>query len=98
MLMISQAIYIWGEPTQVNSAKDILQTLTEKCNTAWSNKKKLEWIKISAHSTTKEADVDLKERRETMLQQLRKAPDSSSMLPEQVSNHLCFVNHCCLKI
>ena len=81
-------IYIWGEATQVNSAKDILQRLISKCSSTWSSKKRLEWTKISAHSTTKEAGVELKERRETMLQQLRKAPESPSTLPEQVSNYL----------
>lgn len=85
-LTIRQVIYLWGEPAQVASAKDILQRVVARCNTTYSSKKKIEWAKIHAHSTLKEADVDLKERRETILQQLRKAPESPSMFPEQVSN------------
>lgn len=85
-LTVGQVLYIWGDTNQVGSAKDILYKLVEQCNSAWSTKKnKIEWTKIYAHSNMKEADMDLKERHETMLQQLRKVPDLPSAFPEQVS-------------
>lgn len=85
-MTVRQALYIWGDPTQVASAKDILHKIVGQCNSAWSTKKnKIEWAKIYAHSNMKEADMDLKERRETILQQLRKVPELPSAFPEQVS-------------
>lgn len=84
-LTIDKAIHLWGEPSQVAAAKDLLQRLIAKCN-SWSqnNKKKIEWAKIHAHSGRKDATVELKEKRDVMLQQLRKEPDSFSGLPEKV--------------
>lgn len=85
-LTVRQVLYIWGDSTQVASAKDILHELIAQCNSARSTKKnKIEWTKIYAHSNMKEADMDLKERRETILQQLRRVPDFPSAFPEQVS-------------
>lgn len=81
-----QALYIWGDPAQVASAKDILYKLIGQCKNVLSTKKnKIEWAKIYAHSNIREADMDLKERRETILQHLRKVPDLPSAFPEQVS-------------
>ncbi|KAM0096142.1 hypothetical protein ACP6JD_000321 [Aspergillus fumigatus] len=79
-----QAIFLWGEPSQIASAKEHLQKIIAKCTTSSiATKKKLEWAKIHAHSVNKEADVELKERREHILQQLRKAPEDPSTFPEQ---------------
>ncbi|EAW07763.1 uncharacterized protein ACLA_024790 [Aspergillus clavatus NRRL 1] len=71
---------------QVAAAKDELQRIIAKCNgySASAPKKKLEWAKIYAHSVNKEADVELNERRESILQQLRKAPEDPSAFPEQL--------------
>lgn len=86
LLTVGQALYIWGDPAQVASAKEILYKLVGQCKNVWSTKKnKIEWTKIYAHSNMKEADMDLKERRETILKQLRKVPDLPSAFPEQVS-------------
>ncbi|KAH1920523.1 hypothetical protein KXW47_008443 [Aspergillus fumigatus] len=80
-----QAIFLWGEPSQIASAKEHLQKIIAKCTTSSiATKKKLEWAKIHAHSVNKEADVELKERREHILQQLRKAPEDPSTFPEQM--------------
>lgn len=51
---------------------------------AQREKKKSEWAKIYAYSVDKEAGVDWKEKRETMISRLRKEPDSPSMFPEKV--------------
>ncbi|EAW22799.1 uncharacterized protein NFIA_014910 [Aspergillus fischeri NRRL 181] len=70
---------------QIASAKEHLQKIIAKCTTSsFPTKKKLEWVKIHAHSVNKEADVELKERREHILQQLRKAPEDPSTFPEQM--------------
>ncbi|KAF4210326.1 hypothetical protein CNMCM8980_004336 [Aspergillus fumigatiaffinis] len=70
---------------QIASAKEHLQKIIAKCTTSSiPTKKKLEWAKINAHSVNKEADVELKERREHILQQLRKAPENPSTFPEQM--------------
>ncbi|KAF4160268.1 hypothetical protein CNMCM6936_004009 [Aspergillus lentulus] len=80
-----QVISLWGEPSQIASAKEHLQKIIAKCTTSSiPTKKKLEWAKINAHSVNKEADVELKERREHILQQLRKAPENPSTFPEQM--------------
>jgi peptide methionine sulfoxide reductase MsrB len=81
-----QIIHIWGEPPEVASAKDMIQKLIVKCNSfSLSQKKKTEWARINAYSANKEMGVDLKERCENMLLDLRKEPESASAFPEQVS-------------
>ncbi|GIC92027.1 uncharacterized protein Aud_008483 [Aspergillus udagawae] len=70
---------------QIASAKEHLQRIIAKCTSpSVPAKKRLEWAKINAHSVNKEADVELKERREHILQQLRKAPENPSTFPEQM--------------
>ncbi|PYH39924.1 uncharacterized protein BO87DRAFT_402856 [Aspergillus neoniger CBS 115656] len=69
-------IYLWGEPFQVAAAKVIILTIVAKCSNA--GKKKVGWEKIMAHSVSKEARVELKERYNARLQILQKQPDSSS--------------------
>ncbi|GAT29371.1 similar to An08g02820 [Aspergillus luchuensis] len=76
-------IYLWGEPFQVAAAKDIILTIVAKCNNA--SKKKVVWEKIMAHSVSKEARVELKERYDARLQVLQKQPDSSSEFSDLVS-------------
>lgn len=78
-----QAIYLWGEPTQVTAARGLLQKLISKTHQP-SMKKKTEWAKIMAHNVNREAGVDWKERREFMLQSLRNEPESPSAFPEKV--------------
>ncbi|KAE8355587.1 hypothetical protein BDV28DRAFT_146037 [Aspergillus coremiiformis] len=78
-------IQLWGEPSEVASAKDMIQRLIAKCNSfSLSHKKKTEWARISAYSVNKEMGVDLKERHENMLMLLRKEPESASAFPEQL--------------
>ncbi|KAF7128754.1 hypothetical protein CNMCM5793_003663 [Aspergillus hiratsukae] len=80
-----QAIFLWGEPSQIASAKEHLQRIIAKCtSSSVPTKKKLEWAKINGHSVKKDADVELKERREHILQQLRMAPENPSTFPEQM--------------
>ncbi|KAI9928829.1 hypothetical protein MW887_002050 [Aspergillus wentii] len=78
-----QVIYLWGDSTQVTAARELIQRLIAKCN-VFPDKKKVEWTKINAHSTNKEVDIELKERREVMIQQLKKAPEVQSAFPEQL--------------
>ncbi|GKZ18170.1 hypothetical protein AbraIFM66951_000343 [Aspergillus brasiliensis] len=70
------AIYLWGELPQVAAAKDIILSIIAKCS--GSSKKKIEWEKITAHSVSKEARVEMKERYHARLQALQKPPDASS--------------------
>ncbi|RAK97070.1 uncharacterized protein BO80DRAFT_201559 [Aspergillus ibericus CBS 121593] len=75
-------IHLWGEPSQVSAAKDIIQSIVSKCN--HSQKKKIEWSKIKAHMVNKEVGIELMERQDAACQALRKAPDSFSAFPEQM--------------
>ncbi|PKX94296.1 uncharacterized protein P174DRAFT_512471 [Aspergillus novofumigatus IBT 16806] len=69
---------------QIASAKEHLQKIIANCTTSSiPTKKKLEWAKINAHSVNKEADVELKERREHILQQLRMAPRTLRLFPSR---------------
>ncbi|KAL2819016.1 hypothetical protein BDW59DRAFT_181826 [Aspergillus cavernicola] len=78
-----QVIYIWGEPNQVVAAEEQLKALLSKCNSSNKPRKRADWTKIHAHSVKKEANVEFKENSESMLQQLRKQPESG-IFPEQL--------------
>ncbi|PWY81981.1 hypothetical protein BO70DRAFT_406219 [Aspergillus heteromorphus CBS 117.55] len=75
-------IYLWGEASQVSAAKDFILSIITKCSL--SHKKRTEWNKIKAHSINKEANIDLRERHDAIIQVLRKAPDDISLFPEQL--------------
>ncbi|OJJ49706.1 hypothetical protein ASPZODRAFT_89103 [Penicilliopsis zonata CBS 506.65] len=77
------ALHIWGELNQVEAAKTLLEGLIQRCQVS-SYKKKVEWARINAHSTVKEADIDMKERQENLLLRLRKAPDPTTMFLEKL--------------
>lgn len=61
----------------------MLQELLSKCSPA-PQKKKIEWAKIYAHNADKEAGADCEERRESIMQELRKEPESAAAYPEKV--------------
>ncbi|PYI12561.1 hypothetical protein BO78DRAFT_435009 [Aspergillus sclerotiicarbonarius CBS 121057] len=81
-LYTDTVIHLWGEPSQVSAAKDIIQSIISKCT--YSQKKKIEWCKIKAHLVNKEVGIELMERQDAACQALRKAPDSFSAFPEQM--------------
>ncbi|KKK13592.1 hypothetical protein ARAM_005384 [Aspergillus rambellii] len=82
-LYYDQVVRIWGEPPQVAAAAEIVGGLVVKCNMS-KPKKRDDWTKIKSYSVNKEASAELKEKREIMLQQLRKQPDPSTTFPEQL--------------
>lgn len=84
-------IRLWGEPSQVAAAKDLLLRLIAKCNFTQASKKKTKWTKIRAHSEKKDATVELEERHEAILQQLRREPDAPSSFAEKV---ISICSHC----
>ncbi|PYH92198.1 hypothetical protein BO71DRAFT_451602 [Aspergillus ellipticus CBS 707.79] len=77
-----RVIYLWGETAQVSAAKDIILSFIAKCSP--SSKKKTEWNKVRAHSENKEANIELKEKHDAILQELRKAPDDIPSFSEQL--------------
>lgn len=48
--------------------------------------RKIDWPKIRAHSVNKEANAGMIQKHESLLAQLRKAPEMPYVFPEQVSN------------
>ncbi|KAL2006154.1 hypothetical protein VTN00DRAFT_9808 [Thermoascus crustaceus] len=76
-------ICLWGEPAQVLAAEELLQQLISKCKASFQ-KKKTEWAKINAYSSTKEVVIDRREKHEVIIQQLRRAPDPSVNFPERL--------------
>lgn len=75
---------MWGEPQQIAAAKDLILQIVKLCNALAYPRKRQDWAKISAHSVTKEDRIDNKEKRQTLTQQLRRAPDSSFKIAEKV--------------
>lgn len=70
------------------AAQELLQQLISKCK-ASSQKKKTEWAKINAYSSTNEVVIERREKHEVIIQQLRKAPDPSVYFPERVRSNAC---------
>ncbi|KAJ0424731.1 hypothetical protein BJY00DRAFT_309148 [Aspergillus carlsbadensis] len=81
-----QVIHIWGEPPQVTAAEEIIKAAVAKCNSFNKvvNKKTADWTKIRAYSENKEANTEFKEKRESVLQQLRKPPGLGISFSEQL--------------
>ncbi|KAI9038755.1 uncharacterized protein KD926_010490 [Aspergillus affinis] len=77
---------IWGEEAQVTAAKELLEGIISKCISLQRtfSSKKVEWPKILAHSVNKEANAEMVERHESIMTQLRKAPDMPYVFPEQL--------------
>ncbi|KAL2808759.1 hypothetical protein BJX63DRAFT_435812 [Aspergillus granulosus] len=81
-----QAIYLWGEPPQITAAEEIIRAALAKCNSfnKGTNKKTADWTKIRAYSENKEANAEFKEKRESVVQQLRRPPGPSASFSEQL--------------
>lgn len=82
--LIEQEISIWGNAEQLKNARRVLSQLLAIYNTT-SKKKTGSFAKIMSYSETKEAQLNLIEKHDTILQQLRQKPDPSITLPETVS-------------
>ncbi|KAL4893984.1 hypothetical protein BDV59DRAFT_201299 [Aspergillus ambiguus] len=86
---IDWTIRLWGEASQVASAKEILTGLICKCSFDGPQPKgapqeKGAWAKIPSKNMSKEADAEMKERREHAILQLRKEPEVLSDFPERL--------------
>ncbi|KAL2832714.1 hypothetical protein BJY01DRAFT_239715 [Aspergillus pseudoustus] len=81
-----QVIYLWGEPAQVSAAQETIKAALAKCNDSnkVASKKTADWTKIRAYSENKEANAEFKERRETVVQELRKPPGPGNSFSEQL--------------
>ncbi|KAL4741387.1 hypothetical protein BDV11DRAFT_213168 [Aspergillus similis] len=79
-----RTIRIWGEPNQVDGAKEQLKSILAKCSSLNKAKSRKEFAKIRAYSERKEANAESKEKGEVILHELRKPPESSIPFPEQL--------------
>jgi hypothetical protein len=84
---IQQVISLWGGAAQVASAKELLLGLLDKC-TLDAPQQKGAWAKIHAKNAGKEANAEMKERREHAILQLRKEPEVLLAFPEKVSTKM----------
>jgi hypothetical protein len=81
-----QEVLIWGTGFQIAKAREKLMELLTTAPPA-PKKKGEGFAKIMSYSVSKEAQRELVERNDLMLQQLRRTPDSSINLPETVRQH-----------
>ncbi|KAL5356980.1 hypothetical protein BJX96DRAFT_187886 [Aspergillus floccosus] len=78
-----QAISLWGGAAQVASAKELLLGLLNKC-TLDAPQHKGAWVKIHAKNAGKEANAEMKERREHAILRLRNEPEVFSAFSEKL--------------
>ncbi|KAL2872030.1 uncharacterized protein BJX67DRAFT_388073 [Aspergillus lucknowensis] len=77
-------IQVWGEPHQVTAAQETIKAVLAKCNSFNRTEKRADWTKIHAYSVNKEADAEFKEKRETVVQQLRRPPETGMAYSEKL--------------
>jgi hypothetical protein len=82
-----QEAFIWGSVLQTSNARALLMDLLTTTTPAAPKKKGEAFAKIMSYSVSKEAQRELVERNDSMLQLLRRKPDSSINLPETVRHH-----------
>ncbi|KAL4905911.1 hypothetical protein BDW74DRAFT_177607 [Aspergillus multicolor] len=79
-----KVIKIWGEPIQVAAAEGQLKSILASSSNLSKPKITANFAKVKAYSEKKEANIEIKERGEDMLFELRRQPASSITFPEQL--------------